>query len=238
VLRARHLTAIALVALTAACGSSTPEPQPVDTSANEPKRVHHDNVAVNAEIGALDEGATKKVFMSAKSKMDECWRGATSRLPYLAGSVSFRVRVDHQGHPKEVHLKESTLGDFDMEKCLVDAVKAMDFPTPQGGQDGIANFDGVEFPANDEVRAPVEWSETDMGKSAKDARQALAACKAQGGGGSLQATLYVGVDGKVKSAGVSGEASPTAGDCAVEKLKKLKFNSPGSYAAKISLASD
>jgi len=146
--------------------------------------------------------------------------------------------VGSDGHPTAVYMSESTLGELETEKCMLDVIQSSKFPQPVGGKEGLADYSGVEFPASEDIRQPVAWSESDAGRGVKDARAALAACKAQGGGGSLAATIYVDTAGKVQSVGFAGDASTGAADCAAGKLKKLKFNSPGSYAAKISLGSE
>jgi hypothetical protein len=239
----RHFSAFALpvLALVASvsvgCGGSTPEAKPAETA--EAEAPHHHSSggpSMESEVGGLNQEEVKNVFRRQQEKLTHCWDQGRTRIPFLAGQVSFHVKVDHDGKAASVSLSESTLGDLDTEKCLMDVIQAAQFPQPVGGKEGLADYSGLEFPASDEVREPVAWSESDMGGGAKAAHAVLRTCKAQTGGSSLKATLYVNTQGKIQSVGFAGDATPSASDCAADKLKKLKFNSPGSYAAKVSLA--
>jgi hypothetical protein len=221
-----------------ACGGSTPEAKPLETAEAAPTQ-HHEHTAgpsMESDVGGLNQEEVKKVFRRAQDKLTHCWEQGRTRIPFLAGDVSFHVKVGGDGKPDEVTLSESTLGDLDTEKCLMDVIQASQFPAPVGGKQGLADYSGLEFPVSDDIREPVAWSESDMGGGAKAAHAALRQCKAQAGGGALKATLYVDTQGKIQSVGFAGDAKPSAADCAADKLKKLKFNSPGSYAAKVSLA--
>jgi hypothetical protein len=220
-----------------ACAASTPEA--TDPNANDANTGHHSRggtiLSADADIGGINEEDAHKVFARAKPAIEKCWTSGLERIPYLAGEVSFHVRIDRAGAPSKIYL-DSELGDRQTEKCMIDTLQGMTFPKPQGGREGTAD-DPFTFPLQ-EAREPVRWSIDDMGKKAKDANAAMSECKQKAGGASLTATLYVNTDGTVQSIGVGGEGSVAAGDCVVEKLGKLKFDSPGSYAAKVTLKAD
>ncbi len=224
------LSIVAAIAV-AGCGSATPEAAPVETA--EPPPTHHSNggMGAEAEVGGMNQDAVEKVFAQVTDKLQACQKDAASRIPYVAGDVGFHVKVDHDGKPTIVELSQSTMGDLQTEKCMVDVITGCQFPPPVGGKFGLADIANLGFPALGEVREPVPWSESDMGPGAKAACATLRACKQ--GSKALSATFYVEKDGRIQSVGFAGDRS--AADCAADKLKRLKFNSPGSYAAKVSL---
>ena len=223
---------VVLVATHAGCSGATPDAKPVDSSdAPSARKPTGGGMGTEAEVGGMNQDEVEKVFKRALGKLQGCQKDASSRIPYVAGEVGFHVKVDRDGKPQQVDVTQSTMGDLETEKCMVDVIQGCQFPAPVGGKSGIADVAGIDLPPVADVREPVPWSESDMGLGAKAAHAALRSCKQ--GSGSLKATLYVTTDGRIQSVGFSGDRN--AADCAADKLKRLKFNSPGSYAAKVSL---
>ncbi|MBK6513952.1 MAG: hypothetical protein IPG04_07450 [Polyangiaceae bacterium] len=232
----RTSTALALAALTAlACSSQTPdaaEPTAAPDSGG-PKKAGS-SIGISAEIGALNEGKVKAAFNGSIDGMFKCFKKGLDRLEYLSGTIKVGVRVPLEGTIR-VYMKASTLGDRQVEACMLDVVRAKDWPRPEGGKEGLAEseftFDPVEG-----TRAPVEWSPSDAGKNVEKVRAALRSCKK--GSGSASATLYVETDGTVKAVGVAGQDASIeeAADCVVRAAKDLKLNSPGSFAAKLTVS--
>ena len=91
------LTAVA-VAL-AGCGAAPPPPVEDGGShaaeASTPRA--HSGLGVESEIGGLDEGKVKQAFQKAALRLSACYDKGAERLPYLAGEVSFRLRITHEG---------------------------------------------------------------------------------------------------------------------------------------------
>lgn len=225
---------VALISL-AGCGSSTPEAKS-ESSTETPHAHHHggSGISAEAEVGAMNEDEVTSIFQRSQSKLMRCFEKGSERIAYLGGKVRFAVRVDEQGKAKAVFMKESTLGDRQTERCMMDILMGVTWPAPQGGKEGRAES-GFALEPDGDVREPVAWAEGDVGKSLRQAKEALSRCNA---GGSLKATLYVDTDGHVTSVGVAGSepATEEAADCVVSALKGLTFNSPGSYAAKVTIA--
>jgi hypothetical protein len=225
------------IAACVGCGSSTPEPKPETGEA--PQEAHRrggSGISMEAEVGALNEDDVNAIFKRSEAKMNRCFQKGTERVAYLGGKVRFAVRVDSAGKAK-VFLSESTLGDRDTEKCMIDVLRSATWPTPQGGKEGRAES-GFALDPDGDVREPVAWSESDLGKALGAAKDALDKCKSSSGAESLKATLYVETDGHASSVGVSGSGPETeqAADCVVSAMKGITFSSPGSYAAKVSIS--
>lgn len=228
------LIAAVLLTTAAACGSATPPPDDAANSGPTHHRRHGPGevISADADIGGINEEDAHKTFARAKPAIEKCFASGLERVPYLSGEVNFHVRIAQSGEPSKIYV-DSELGDHETEKCMIASLQKMTFPKPVGGREGTA-ADPFTFPLQ-EGRPPVDWSVADMGKKGKDATAALGECRSQAGGGTLTATLYVNTDGTVQSVGVGGEASAQARECVVEKIGKLKFDSPGSWAAKVTL---
>lgn len=208
-----------------------------ETSADDGPR--KPRLGVEAEIGALDEGQVNAAFKKASPKLEKCFGSGTDRVPYLSGNVSFKIRVTKEGKARWIYVKDSTLGDRVTEDCMLTALRAVTWPTPVDGDEGLAES-GFSFTPGGDERMPVDWSPDQLGAPFKDAKPKLAKCRSDVGAGPLKATLYVDTDGKPGSIGVSAsdEKGEDAVRCVIDTLSALKFPSPGSFASKVSVVID
>lgn len=226
---------LAAVSVASACSSSTPDSEQPETDTTSQGGQTKSNIGIQSDIGALNESEALAAFRKASNKMQSCYEKGLSRIPYLSGDVTIAVRVPLEGKVR-AYMKASTLGDRDTERCMLDAVANVSWPAPVGGNEGLAESP-FNFAPSEGTRSPVEWSASDAGKDVDKAVQAIGSCSNRAGVKQLSATLYVETDGKVKSVGVSGEdvKSEDAAECVVKAMKDVKFNSPGSFAAKLTL---
>lgn len=232
---ASRLTCFAL--LLAACGASQTEPVPAtDSGPKSDGDKPSSGIAVEAEIGAMNEGAVLDTFRKSQSALMSCFQKGAGRVRFLGGKVRFHLRIDQSGKAKSAHLMQSTLGDRETESCMLGVLRGQGWPSPQGGKEGIAETEFDFEPATD-VRAPIEWDPADAGKNVAKAKAALEQCRRDANAGPITATLYVDTDGSVLSVGVSGENAATeeAASCVVSALSAVKLSSPGSYPAKLTL---
>ena len=221
------------------CGSAPPPEATSPDGAGDDGGRRPGGPSVSAEIGALDEGKTEETFKRAMPKLDACFQKGAQRLPYLAGTVSFYVRVAGDGSARYVVLKDSTLGDRATEECMVGVLRSASWPRPEGGDEGEARNE-FTFDPGDGERPPVQWSPEQLGPNWDKARPALSRCRKDAGTGPLKATLYVDTDGKPAAIGVSteDEKGEAAVACVVDTLKGTTFASPGSWASKVSVVID
>ena len=178
---------------------------------------------MHAEIGGLNQEAMEKAF--ADLPVQDCFTRGASRVASLGGHLVVKLRISTDGSPRWAYLRESTVGDRETEKCVLDLVRARTWPRPLGG-DGLAEraWDvdaGREAASIDEDN---RWMQKALGK----ARTETAKCR-QGIRGSFLATAYVRRDGRVRAAGVAPphESGEEAADCIVKELLKLHFPSGG-----------
>jgi hypothetical protein len=225
----------ALLATCAVGCAEAPPPAAAPAVVEAPIERKHGGPSVESEIGALNELKVQQTFQRSSEKLSACYSKGSARLPYLSGDVRFVVRVAKDGSARWAYVKDSSLGDRDTESCMLAVLKEAAWPHPEGGE-GLAENSFTFEPGGDE-RAPVAWKPEQLGSSYKNARGALAQCRKKAGTKGLKATLYVETDGKPAAIGVSSadERGEAAVECVVGALHGLKFNSPGSYASKVSV---
>lgn len=181
------------------------------------------------ELGALDQAKVRQIFERLwQGEMESCRKKSNE---FVAGDISVRVRINHAGGVKWAFFTSSTLGDRNVEKCILDALKSATWPIPVGGDDGIAE---QELPFADLADRPaLPWAAENVSATLSSAAAKFGACKARG---RFTATVIVRTDGTVLSAGAYGpdENAEDAVDCISRTLQTLRFPKPGSWTAKAS----
>ena len=223
-------------ALISACGGE-PEPknpEPVTTTTAAPQSAGP-RVAVSQELGSIDDRAVSKKFDDLGSRFKGCQDGATKRLPFIAGNAKFFMRVGTDGRVKWSYLEDSSLGDYETEKCLLDVINGADWPKPIGG-DATVERD-LTFDVGD-ARPPAEWTSDRVAATVGKHKKALDKCLKDAGSAKFNVTAYIephGKEGKVVAVGVStsSKEGQAQAECIVDAVKTMKMPSPGSYAAKV-----
>lgn len=248
----RHLGVLLAASAAAACGASTPPPKTEDPASVGPERPRRGaGLAMSQELGSIDQDAVERTFSRLQGRLEVCHTQGRDRVEYLAGDVKVFLRIDTSGRVKYGYFEESTLGDRETEKCLLDLFAGTAWPKPEGGEAEVRN--GFGWPSGGE-RPPTPWGpEKAMMAVEADAgvKRSVAACKA-GVSGDFVVTAYVEPreDGAVGSGRGKKGAEPggtfkalgvappdkdaaEAADCIVDALRGLALPSPGSYAAKV-----
>ncbi len=234
----KYLAVVPVFALAlGACGGheepvKAPDPQPTTTATSTGPKIR-----VASELGTIDDKATQKTFVGLGSAFEACRKSAQKRLSFVAGDVSFFVRVGTDGKVKWTYFEQSTLGDYAAEKCLLDAVTAAQWPIPDGGEAEV-RYKGYGFDLDQNVRGAFDWPADKAAASIGKHKEALEKCTDGTNGAQFTVTAYVepsGKEGKVVAAGVSTTTKEGAAkiDCIVDAVKGMKMPSPGSYAAKV-----
>jgi hypothetical protein len=230
-LRAPLMTRFAFLGVLLALAGCSASPPPVAEAppAPEPERIDRGPTSMEGEIGGMNEEAVGIAFDALQEDVAGCVKQGSERVREIGGRFVLSMRVDRSGNPRWAYLSESTLGDRDTEKCVLDLVKDRSWPKPVGGE-GLASR-AFEIDAGTE---PVELEAKRVKGTVGAAAETLWRCK-KGLDGSFIATAYLRPDGRVKSAGVAppSEAGEAASDCIVETIAKLRFRSPGKRAAKV-----
>jgi hypothetical protein len=196
----RSLIGTALVVSLVACGGDPPAKNPND-QLDAPPTVeqgggHKGGGAggpqVGQELGSMDQRAVEKMFNNLlNGPLEKCHQAGRGRIDYLSGDVKLFTRVSAEGTVKYGYFEDSTIGDRDTEKCVLDALKNAAWPKPIGGEGEVRN--AMSWTPGSE-RQPSPWAaEKVTGALDNAANKAIKAqvetCKA--GTSGFKVTAYV-----------------------------------------------
>jgi hypothetical protein len=231
----------ALTLLTTACASKTP-PQPAAPRAapiiipdvmpgwgraDKQAAAGTTKVAVRGIEGTLHNFDVKVTMEQHNKEFARCQEAPARRVPMLAGTIEFGIHVKHHsGEVTDVDLRASDVGDRELERCLIEVIRSIPFPKPNGG-DANVTYTMLLGPEG-KGREPEQWSagrvQHLVAKHGADVREECALPT----GEAYTVTAYVNASGKVISAGVAGKAMSEAErfDCIAEKLSRWEMPKP------------
>jgi hypothetical protein len=174
-------------------------------------------------------------FQDLSAQFESCQKSGLRHLAYLSGRVKFFMRVGEDGKTKWTYVEESSLGDYDTEKCMIDIIENAQWPKPIGG-DATVERD-LTFDPTD-ARQPADWSPDKVAAMLGQHKKSLDKCVAAAPSAKFSVTAYVephGKEGKVAAVGVStsNKEGQAQAKCVVDAVRAIKMPSPGSYAAKV-----
>lgn len=179
------------VAMLAACGGSQPPPKVEEAAKEEPKKENTGRAPmVEQELGSIDQRAVERKFDALQSKLESCHEHGRDRIEYLSGDVKVFLRIGKDGKVKYGWFEESTLGDRETEKCILDQFAGAEWPKPEGGEAEVRN--GFGWSAGSE-RPPTAWGpEKVIGalEADRDTKRGVEKCK-HGVSGDFRITAYV-----------------------------------------------
>jgi Ca-activated chloride channel family protein len=104
------------------------------------ERVASKPIALRIELGeiSISGGFSKEViqktFKRGLSAMERCYQKALEKKPNVRGEATFQLAIDSSGRVTKVDLVSSKLNDKNLEQCLIQKVKELTFPTPEGAE--------------------------------------------------------------------------------------------------------
>lgn len=230
--------ACAAAACAAACGGAeTPPAQSPGAGPGESShRPARSGMTAESEIGALDPDRVNRIFSDSLGHLQQCLHSGASRVEFLGGQIAFFIKVGADGRLLHAHAEQSTLGDRETEKCMLDALKSRRWPPPEGGHVGLAQT-SFDFDMPNDVRPPTPWDGSEIGEAVGALSAELNQCK-QGTPGAFVATMYVDTEGTALAVGIAppSEEGEPAVDCLAEVLKSATYPSPGSWPAKVTFS--
>jgi len=206
------------------CGSVAPPPPPPPTAPSVPTEAVDPGAAVvTSDIGGLPEEAMGRAFKSLDGSVQSCLEDASGRSPTVGGSFTLKMRVGSDGKARWAYVSDSTLGDREAERCVLDLVREKQWPKPVGG-DGLAER-SYELDAR---AKPVDLEEKWVKSAVTKARENALHCRS-GLSGKLRATAYIGSDGRVVAAAIvtPDEHFEEVADCVSDAIRKVRFGKVG-----------
>jgi hypothetical protein len=201
---------------------------------------------VKQELGDIDEDALKRAFASAGDALRACHEQGRARVRGEGGDARVMMRVGEDGRLRYAYFEESTLGDRDTEKCVLDALGAAAWPKPRGGEAEVRHELSLE---EGPERAP-EWQGEEPARALARSKKTSAEvhkCRA-GVAGAFRITAYVKTvvpkpAPRRKAAPVAqlvavgvvppGKPGEERADCVAKALRELRLAPTGAPLSKV-----
>jgi hypothetical protein len=242
----RHLLFLLLLMFAVACGGADKPEAEEPTKVSEDDKVEavhdpsiHDDdpeeeddgeFEVEGLAGHLDPYDIQRGIEPHQEDLSDCFFSRAKKNKYLGGKIEMAYKVARDGSVKTVQMKESSLGAWQVEKCLLTIARSMSFKKPRGK--GDADF---SVPLDFTSARSVLWMTEEAAESEVAEYQAeLEEC---GRARNVYVTLYVASRGKVKSVGFASQQGPLEdewADCAEEKVMAWQLTDPRGKVAKLS----
>ena len=225
-----HTPRVALVLCALALGCAS---EPETEGAQLPSHSRHrgsaraaaagDDQAMDMQmsIGVLDERTVDRAMAPHVPALVDCFERAGDARRYLSGQVVLRFVVEASGSVSDIHVIKNELGNYPVERCLVDAGRRIAFPRPEGNRRTDFEY-SLRFRSTGEMRV-LDWRGDNVAMRVASTND-FSSC---GTLGPLQveAIAYVEPAGTIGSVGFfsQGPINPVAASCAEEQMHKLRI---------------
>lgn len=225
--------ALAVLGL-AGCGGSSETTETAArgeaTAGDERREERDDGSEITGLLGTIRPDQVDNTLQPRMDSFMRCLAPRLSEVEFLGGDVRLAFRIHTDGTVAWVYPSQTTIGDRQAERCVLDVARRARFPRPHGGE---AEFTwGFAFDPPDDVRPPTRWEATHIGPALLSGAPDLAnRCGVRG----VRVTAYVAPGGRVLAAGASAPDAEALDqvDCVVDAVRGLAMPDPGSYAAKV-----
>jgi len=231
------LSVITLVFL--ACGGAAEsgrvaEPT-IDYGGGPPKRARREGMNVSGIMGTINTNRIQEIFELRLLRFERCFSEREREIAFIGGRMDFYFHVDLDGRVVWVNPKNSTIGDRQTERCLLDIVKRTRFPVPRGGGEAEVAW-GFERDPNPEVPMPIEADKESLIPFVSENAESLLACNI--GTSDITVNAYIAPGGTIMSAGASISGRQPADelmlDCVTNAVVGWIVPDPGVSAARFS----
>jgi len=180
-------------------------------------------MTIDNELGVLD---TEEVEATMRDHFDDirgCYQRAGKAQRYAGGRVMLKFIIGGDGLSQDVLVIESTLGNYDVERCLVEVGRRISFHAPAGHKSTTFEYP-VEFRSTNQLAVlDVDGMKFDHDLSVFLPQ--LAAC-GQLAAVDASAILYIEPNGFPGSVGLSAGTTldEDVGDCMVQTIRRWKMS--------------
>lgn len=223
------LASIAVVGLVGCGGNeaSKREPESAASAARPVKRAEardeRQAMHLDSELGVLETADVEATLQQHFEDIRSCYRRAGKAQRYAEGRVLLRFLIAGNGSSQDVWVTESTLGNYDVERCLVEVGRRITFRAPEGRK--ATTFDyPVEFRSTNQVPVlPVDGVKVEQDVAAFLPQ--LAAC-GQLASETASAIVYIEPNGFPGSVGLAVDAAldEDVADCMVQTIRRWKMS--------------
>jgi TonB family protein len=93
-----------------------------------------------AFTGMIDREAIRRVIQSRLREMKACYEKGLNRDPSLGGKIVLEWTIGKQGRVTEASVKNSTMGNAEVEQCALSRLRTWRFPEPPVGREAEVTY--------------------------------------------------------------------------------------------------
>ncbi|MBC8131694.1 MAG: energy transducer TonB [Deltaproteobacteria bacterium] len=194
----------------------------VETGVEKPSR--SGEMGLQNEIGVYDSADVEETISERMDEVRACYSKAGRARRYAGGKVNLRFIVDGNGTPRDVLVVSTDLGNYEVERCLVDLGRQIKFPPPSGRKATTFEYP-VEFRSTREVEVQELDDSMKIDRDVTVFMHTLASCGAVTADGA-SASFYIEPNGSIGSVGLAGESAfdEQAGACMVREMRRWRMS--------------
>lgn len=184
------------------------------------------HMSVSGITGSLSAVDVQRALEPRNEDFARCFLARSARFHELSGQVRIFVRVSTDGTVERAYAEDSTLGDRQVEQCVVQVASTTRFPRPRGGGSAELRWP-LQIDPPSGVRHPITWDSERVARVVeREGRGVLARCMPEGGAGAVQVTAYVRGNRVVSvGAAVTDEALVGSMDCVADAVRRWRLPS-------------
>lgn len=91
-------------------------------------------------MGSLDKELIRRVIEQHKAQIRYCYEKELVRNPGLFGKLGMVWTIQADGSVRDVSVKQTTMNDPNVERCIASKIRTWMFPKPKGGGIVIVNY--------------------------------------------------------------------------------------------------
>jgi TonB family protein len=181
------------------------------------------SMGVDNEMGVLETADVEDTLQARFDDVRACYERAGKARDYAGGRVLLHFLVDGTGHAEDVWVVESSLGNYDVERCLVGVGRSVAFPAPSGHKGTTFDYP-VEFRSTREM-AVLDIDGLKIDRDLATFLPQLATC-GRIAKEPVNAIMYIDPMGFPGSVGLAagGALDEAAGECAVRTIQRWKMS--------------
>jgi TonB family protein len=175
------------------------------------------------EVGVYDGKDLDAALGEHKDEIRDCYERAGKAQRYAGGQVTLRFLVGGDGTPGDVLVIASDLGNYDVERCLVETGRRIKFPAPDGRKATTFEYP-VEFRSTNQL-AVLDADGLKVDHDLSVFLPQLAAC-GQLAANDANAIMYIEPNGFPGSVGLAAGSTldEDVGDCMVQTIRGWKMS--------------
>jgi TonB family protein len=180
-------------------------------------------MAIDQEMGVLDGEEVNDALQARFDDVRACYQRAGKAQEYAGGRVLLRFHVAGDGRVSDVWVVESSLGNYSVERCLVDLGRHVVFAAPAGGRATTFEYP-IEFRSTSEM-AVLDIDGLKIERDLAVFMPQLASCGPIAKQ-TVAAIMYIEPSGFPGSVGlaVANALDETAADCVVQTIRRWKMS--------------